>query len=951
MAVPPTSAFSQPNLDKVLNAIQQAVITTDLTGRVTYWNRAAETLYGWSASETLGRHIVDITPPEMSREQAEAILQRLMNGESWSGEFLVRRKDGSLFTATVTNAPLLDDDGQLCGIVGISVLFDARRQIEETVAKLAAVSRSTRDAIVGYGLDGTILGLNAGAEQLFGVKAQDIIGQPARTLVLAEQSDDLERLLAVMYSGQPIENYEAQYHSLGGETFDIRLSLSPIEDQAGRLIGAVSIARDITEQKQAERQLRASEALHQLILGNISDAVFITDEAGRFTYICPNVDVIWGYSQADVARFGNISRLLGSTLCDSAALDAAGELRNIDCEIATANGQARTLLVNIKRVDIAAGTRLYTCRDTSERKEIFATLAEQTRRLESELSERGQIEAALRHSEQLLRNVLETLPVGVWVTDKDGAVMLSNPAAEAIWGQSDTSGNLIPDQYDTYQAWWSDTGERITRSRWGLMRALQNGEQVLNEVIDIQAADGERRAIINSAVPIRDAGGAIIGAIAVNQDVTEQRRAQQAEREERLFATAISNIITKLSNSLDLQSVLETILENIGQVVPHDASNLTLIEGDLARPICWRGYTEEANIYFANLRYPLTTSWIQRMLETGEPELTNDVTGKKNWPMTPALAWIGSVLSVPIRAHSVIIGFLNLDSATPGFFTPTHRKRLGVFADQSAIVIENAQLYTQTRNHAAELEQRVRARTLELEQALAKEKELGELKSRFVSMVSHEFRTPLASIQTSSDLLQHYYDRMTPERRREALQKIELEIKRLTTILENVLAFGRAEAVGIAIRPARVDIVKLCNDIASEVRQSTRDGHTLVVRSNRPDGVVELDTKVMRHALINLLENAIKYSPADSTVTLQIAVLDKTVVIDIADQGIGIPPADLPQLFEAFHRGRNVGNAYGTGLGLVIVKQAVDAHHGSITVDSQVECGTTFTLTLPRTQG
>jgi len=951
MAVPPIPAFSQPDLDEVLNAIQQAVVTTDLTGRVTYWNRAAEALYGWSAAEAVGRQLIDVTMPDLSREQAKMLYDRLTWGETSAGEWLVRHKDGRLFTATIRNAPLVDAAGQLYGIVGVSVVFDARRQIEQTVATLAAVSRSTKDAIVGYGLDGAILSLNAGAEHMFGVKAQDVIGQPATALAPAEQSDALQRLLAVIYSGQPIENYEARYRNRAGETFDTRLSLSPIEDQAGRLIGIVSIARDITEQKRAERQLRASEALHQLILGNISDAVFITDEAGGFTYVCSNVDVIWGYSQAEVAGFGNISRLLGSTLCDSAALDAAGELRNIEIEIDTANGETRTLLVNIKRVDIADGTRLYTCRDTSERKEIFATLAEQTRRLESELSERRQVEAALRHNEALLRNVLETLPVGVWVTDKDGAVVLSNPAAEAIWGHNDSGGSIIPDQYDTYQAWWSDTGERIISSRWGLMRALQNGERVLNEVIDIQVGDGERRAIINSAVPIRDAGGDIIGAIAVNQDVTEQRRAQQAEREERLFATAISNIITKLSNSLDLQSVLETILENIGQVVPHDAANITIIDGDVARPVCWTGYGEDCQDYFTNLRYPLTTPWIERMLATGAPDLVPDTTGKPNWPTIDGLRWIGSILSTPIRTHDTIIGFLNLDSAAKGFYNVTHWQRLRVFADQAAIAIENARLYTQARNHAAELEQRVRARTLELEQALAKEKELGELKSRFVSMVSHEFRTPLASIQTSSDLLQHYYDRMTAERRREALQKIEVEIKRLTTILENVLAFGRAEAVGIAIRPARVDIVKLCNDIASEVRQSTRDDHTLVVRSNRPDGLVELDTKVMRHALINLLENAIKYSPADSTVTLQIAVLDNTVVIDVADQGIGIPPADLPQLFEAFHRGRNVGNAYGTGLGLVIVKQAVDAHHGSITIDSQVECGTTFTLTLPRTQG
>ena len=926
--------------------MQQAVVVTDLTGRISFWNRAAEALYGWLASETLGRHIVEMTTPDMSRAQAEAILQRLTKGESWSGEFLVQRKDGSLFTATINNAPLLDADDQLIGIVGVSALFDANRQIEETVATLAAVARPTNDAIIGCGLDGTILGMNATAEQMFGCKASETIGQRASFLVSDEQHDALERLCAQARTGEQVENYDLSYRSRTGQQFDIQINLSPVIDRAGQTIGSLCIARDVTEHKRTERRLRESEALHQFILSSISDAVFITDEAGQFTYICPNVDVIWEHTPPEVAQFGQIGRLLGSSLCEPSELDATGELHNIECEITTASGQTRALLVNIKRVHIGNGTRLYTCRDTTERKQILGTLREQTHRLESELAERRQIEAALRHSEQLLRKVLEALPVGVWVTDATGEIVMTNRAVEAIWGGVRYGGI---DNYEAYVAWFADTGERITNNAWGLARAIRTGESTFNELIDIQTFDGQHKTLLDSSMPIQDDEGLLIGAIEVCQDVTEQRRAQQAEQEERRFARALSNTISALSSSLDFNRVLETILENIGQVVPHDASNLTLIEGDLARPICWRGYTEEANIYFENLRYPLTTSWIQRMLETGEPELTNDVTGKKNWPMTPALAWIGSVLSVPIRAHSVIIGFLNLDSATPGFFTPTHRKRLGVFADQSAIVIENAQLYTQTRNHAAELEERVRARTLELEQALAKEKELSELKSRFVSMVSHEFRTPLASIQTSSDLLQHYYDRMTVERRRDALQKIEAEIKRLTTILDNVLAFGRAEAVGIAIRPARVDIVKLCNDVANEVRQAIRDSHTLIVHSNQPEGALELDTKVFRHALINLLENALKYSPPGSAVTLRVTVLDRHVVIEVADEGIGIPQADLPQLFEAFHRGANVGNAYGTGLGLVIVKQAVDAHHGSIRVDSRLERGTTFTLTLPRT--
>lgn len=944
MVDPGMPSSPQPSLSGIFNAAQPAVIATSPTGSILFWNRSAEIMYGWAAEETLGRNLADVILP--TGNQAALVLKRLSKDESWSDEIIVQHKDGSLFTVTLTHAPLMDAGSQFSGSISVSVVADAKLQIEKTVNALAAIVHPTNDAILGCGLDSTILALNTAAEQMFGCSAREAVGQPSSYLLPPQCHNEIARLCSLVRGGQQIENYELAFQT-DGQQRNLQLSLSSIVDRANRVIGSLCIIRDMTEQKRTERQLRESETRHELILSSISDAVFITDDDGQFTYICSNVDVIWGYNPTEVAAFGNIARLLGSTLCDTTELDATGELRNIECEITTASEGKRLLLVNIKRVSIDHGTRLYTCRDATERKQVVEALHEQTRRLKTELTERQQVEAALRDNETLLRNVLESLPVGVWVTDATGNIIITNAAVKSIWGGIRYGGI---DQYEEYVAWFADTGERVTNERWGLTRSVLNGVSTKNDVLDIQTFDGQLKTILDSSVPIFDEDGRINGAIEVCQDITELRRAQQAEREERQFATALSNTISKLSNSLDLQSVLETILENIGQVVPHDAANITLIEGDTARPVCWTGYKEDCQVYFSEVRYPLTTPWIRQMMETGAPDLVRDPTGKPNWPTIPGLAWIGSILSTPIRAHDTIIGFLNLDSATKGFYTMTHWNRLRVFADQAAIAVENARLYTQVRNHANELEERVRERTLELEEALAKEKELSELKSRFVSMVSHEFRTPLASIQTSSDLLQHYYERLSADRRREALRQIDNEIKRLTTILQNILAFGRAEAVGITVHPAPGDLVRLCREVAQEARQSIHDSHRLVIRTNQPEARVEMDAQILRHALINLLENAIKYSPPASTVQLTIEVQERQVKISIRDEGIGIPPNDVPRLFEAFHRGENVGTAHGTGLGLVIVKQAVDAHRGSIHVDTQLGSGTTFSITLPCSQ-
>jgi signal transduction histidine kinase len=230
--------------------------------------------------------------------------------------------------------------------------------------------------------------------------------------------------------------------------------------------------------------------------------------------------------------------------------------------------------------------------------------------------------------------------------------------------------------------------------------------------------------------------------------------------------------------------------------------------------------------------------------------------------------------------------------------------------------------------------------------ALVKEKELNELKSRFVSMVSHDFRTPLAAIQTSSDLLSNYGYRMTDEKKTQHFSTIRSQIKHLTGLLEDMLTYTKAEAVGFALNPVLTDFCVFCQAIVSEMRQlaGTREIRFVV---NEPIESVEIDANLLRRALLNLLSNAVKYSPEGSVIELSISRSAEQIVLRIQDQGIGIPEDEQSHLFEVFHRANNVGNIPGTGLGLAIVKQAVEAHGGTITVDSQVNVGTAVTISIP----
>ncbi|MBL8156297.1 MAG: PAS domain S-box protein [Anaerolineae bacterium] len=239
---------------------------------------------------------------------------------------------------------------------------------------------------------------------------------------------------------------------------------------------------------------------------------------------------------------------------------------------------------------------------------------------------------------------------------------------------------------------------------------------------------------------------------------------------------------------------------------------------------------------------------------------------------------------------------------------------------------------------------RLEAETLRIE--LEKEREMSELKTRFVSMVSHEFRTPLAVIFLASSTVLTYSDRLSDERKAEKLTLIQSQVKRLEAILEDTLFITRDELGKLKFAPTRIDLEKFGRELAQDVEQLGQT-ERIEVSSDGRCGMVSVDTNLLRHILINLLSNALKYSPEDRTVRLELDCADGQVVLRVQDQGIGIPEDDLRHLFEPFHRAWNVGEISGTGLGLTIVKRSVEAHGGTIQVESQVGEGTMVTVWLP----
>lgn len=236
----------------------------------------------------------------------------------------------------------------------------------------------------------------------------------------------------------------------------------------------------------------------------------------------------------------------------------------------------------------------------------------------------------------------------------------------------------------------------------------------------------------------------------------------------------------------------------------------------------------------------------------------------------------------------------------------------------------------------------------EVDNALEKEKELNTLKTRFISMISHEYRTPLTVILTSTYLVEQYYQGEHQEQFNKFLGKIRNSVDTMTQLLEDVLTIGKAESVKSKIIPKKINIIDYIREIIEECKVVDKDKHNFILNYELSSPEIISDEKSLRHIFQNIISNAAKYSPGADEVTIDIKENSRNLVVYVTDKGIGIPNDDIANLFETFHRASNVGSISGTGLGLSIVKRCLDSLYGEIGVQSELGKGTKFILELPK---
>ena len=423
-----------------------------------------------------------------------------------------------------------------------------------------------------------------------------------------------------------------------------------------------------------------------------------------------------------------------------------------------------------------------------------------------------------------------------------------------------------------------------------LINLVANNNQAFDIEYRIIQPDGSMRWIRDQAFPLKDETGAVYRVVGIAEDITKSKETTVALKQSQNFLRQIIDTNPNLIFVKDLQERFVLANQAFAEIYGTTVEELIgKTEADFNPNLDEVAYCKSINQQVMTTLQPYTNAEQMIITATGETRYFQNI-------KSPLIAADG-------KAYQI----------------------LGVSTD---------------------ITERKRAEE-EIHKAWEREKELGELKSRFISMTSHEFRTPLSVISSSAGILQDFGHKLDDMKKRKHLDCIQTYVKHTTQLLDDILLINKAENDKLAFEPAPLDLIPFCQKLSEEIQLSAPN-HTIVFSSHSQVGVTaNLDKKLVRQILINLLSNAIKYSPDSATVNFNLTITESNVIFSIQDQGIGIPKTNIDQLFESFYRAKNVGNIPGTGLGLSIVEKCIDLHNGSIVVNSEVGIGTAFIVTIP----
>lgn len=843
-----------------------------------------------------------------------------------------------------------------------------QQQMQQQISFQREILTQMADAVVAVDSNSNVIYWNSEAERTYGIRAEEIIGQPLDRAYRIEGFTQEQRDVVVSSAARDGWRGEGIHVKRDGEQIPVEVSVRLLRDDSNLGFGHITVVRDISERKRIEAALQEQRELAQALHDTVSALTRTLDPQGVMRLILEHLGRVVPHTSANILLIEGDKAHVGfshgyppeleTLLRESVMLPyeipsfqrmlVTGE----PCLIPDTENDPRWvhmfgwhwvrsyLGMPISAYDHVIG---FLNIDSDQPNAFTPTHAERMRVFADQAAiaiENAQLYDAIYRDAVEMRTLHRATDF-LYATNLFSADNLSEICEQIVrvvvdeFGKVDCGVMLTADGSDILVraaragAFQVNASGTLRLDGPGLVPAAVRAGRLIYAP-DVEA---DERYVANNAetrselvVPLRTAKS-VIGAL----DLQSARKDAFDEHDMRLMevfgeraATAIENVklyneIRRYAEELELRvqertSELNRVKERVEAILNHSSDAILLIRTNGAIQQTNRSFdmmfgyrVDEA--YGQPLRLLAVPSHqaavneaLALVLEKQNAERLEIVAQRLNGLTFDADVTLSPVISTAQQVSSVVCSLRDI----------TARKRLEI----------------------------------ELREALQKERELNELKSRFVARASHEFRTPLAVILTSSDLLRNYGNRMTPEQREEKLDRLQKEAHGIAVMLDDLLTISKGEELK-GFDPELVDLQRLAREIVREFAEGIGSQHVLVVDIHGNCTSVYADRKLVHRIITNLLSNAVKYSPVGSTIQVFVTCDAARIVMEVKDQGIGIPKDDQARLFEAFHRAKNVDHISGTGLGLAIVKQAVELHGGEVAVSSELGKGSIFTVTLP----
>lgn len=826
--------------------------------------------------------------------------------------------DGQLHDLEIIKKKVLDEAGNLLGLIGISLDITERKRAEEAMSeseqKYRFLADNTSDTLALLDLDLNYTYISPSVFRQRGYTVEEAMAQRLENNTTPETVKRafqlLKEELANEASGIADPNrsrsLELEQYCKDGTTIWVDASLSFIRDLSGKAIGVYAVSRDITGRKRAEEQIRKLS----LSVEQSPVSIIITNPAGEIEYVNPKFSEITGYTKEEV--FGKNPKFLKSGETEPKEYKklwssiTQGKVWQGEFHNKKKNGELFWEAASISPVRDELGVVTH-----------FIAIKE-------DITERKKTEEKLKESEEKFRLAISNAPFPIMIHAEDGEVLAISQ------GWTGISGYALSD-IPNFEKWTElaySSGKQKLPQDFNFLYGYQ-GRKDYGEY-SIICKDGSERIWDFSIASIGKLIDGRWAFISMAKDVTERKRAEDAVKESeekfrKLAETASDSIVT---------------IDSLGRITSWNKSaeqtfgySFDEVNGKDVQTILPQKYKS----------FHITS--LAELALGREPKLLGKTiaveAARKDKTIFPIEISLSSWEANNSTYYTAIIRDIS-ERVKAEHELETYRNHLEVLVKARTVELNKA-----NKSLQREIEKEKEFEMM-LQQSLEKEKELSEMKSRFISTASHEFRTPLTSVFSSAELLQRYGKKWNEEKKDEHLERIKKSIEYLTKLLDDVLTISRTETKKISYQPVHLDLFKLAEECTQDAKSLMNDRHELKLNYKSQLKKFYLDAKLLRFVFSNLLSNAIKYSPNGGKVELKISTSKKYLIIEVSDEGIGIPTGEIERIFESFYRTKNSEEIAGTGLGLAIVKRAVDLHNGEIIVESEINKGTTFIVKIPK---